>query len=171
METEVILEIKPIYINYIRFLYNVVLTFLVILFLAVFDWLIPVFIGLPEPQIWYFYIVMNILLLLFSTGVIMFFDKKNYEVTSYKVYKDRIEFEEGFINHKYTTIRMVDIKEIHLDQSFIQRQAKLGTIRFITAANNTTTSTGVSFRDIQNSMAVYTKIKQIQENSQQAYRA
>ena len=60
---------------------------------------------------------------------------------------------------------MVDIKEIHLDQNFIQRQAEVGTIRFVTAANNSTTSTGVCFRDITNSMAVYAKVKQIHENA------
>ena len=59
---------------------------------------------------------------------------------------------------------MADIKEIHLNQNFIQRKAELGTIRFTTAANNSTTNTGICFRDIQNSMAIYAKIKQIHEN-------
>ena len=121
--------------------------------------------NMPEPQLWYVYIAINILLWLLTTGFLMFMDRKNYEVTNYKIYNDRIEFEEGFINHKYTTIRMVDIKEIHLDQNFIQRKAEIGTIRFVTAANNSTTSTGVCFRDITNSMAVYAKVKQIHENA------
>ena len=164
MDTEVLLEIKPKYVDYIRFFYNIVISFLTILCVAMVDWLIPMFMNLPEPQLWYVYIAINILLWLLLTGFLMFLDRKNYQVTNYKVYNDRIEFEEGFINHKYTTIRMVDIKEIHLDQNFIQRQAEVGTIRFVTAANNSTTSTGVCFRDITNSMAVYAKVKQIHEN-------
>ena len=59
---------------------------------------------------------------------------------------------------------MEDIKEIHLNQNFIQRKAELGSIQFITAANNSTSSTGVCFQDIQNSKAIYAKIKQIHEN-------
>ena len=165
MNTEVLLEIKPKYVDYIRFFYNVVISFLVILCLSMLDWLIPMLMDIPEPQLWYVYIAMNILLLALLTGVLMLFDRKNYEVTNYKVYNDRIEFEEGFINHKYTTILMVDIKEIHLEQNFIQRQAEVGSVRFVTAANNSTTSTGVYFRDIQNPIDVYTKVKQIHENT------
>lgn len=165
MDTEVLLEIKPKYVDYIRFFYNIIISFLAILLVSMVDWLIPMLMNLSEPQLWYVYIAINILLWLLLTGFLMFLDRKNYEVTNYKVYNDRIEFEEGFINHKYTTIRMVDIKEIHLDQNFIQRQAEVGTIRFVTAANNSTTSTGVCFRDITNSMAVYAKVKQIHENA------
>lgn len=94
----------------------------------------------------------------------MFLDKKNFEVTSYKVFPARIEFEEGFLNPKYTTIKIEDIKEIHFSQNFVQRNAKLGTIKFITAANTDTTGTGLTFTDIEYPDVIYNKIKQIHEN-------
>ncbi|MBO7556509.1 MAG: PH domain-containing protein, partial [Alphaproteobacteria bacterium] len=58
-------------------------------------------------------------------------DKKNFAVTSYKVYDDRIEFDEGFVNHKHTSVLFKDIKEIHFVQNFIQRGYGIGTIRFV----------------------------------------
>ena len=98
-----------------------------------------------------------------SLILLLWLDKKNFEATTYKVYADRIEFEEGFINHKYTVINMQDIKEIHLTQNFVQRWVGLGTIRFVTAANVTEGMSGVRFRCIENSKDIYTKVKQIQE--------
>ena len=51
MDTEVLLEIKPKYVDYIRFFYNIVISFLAILCVAMVDWLIPMFMNLPEPQL------------------------------------------------------------------------------------------------------------------------
>ena len=164
MDTEVLLEIKPKYVGYIRFFYNIVISFLAILCVAMVDWLIPMLMNLPEPQLWYVYIAINILLWLWLTGFLMFLDRKNYQVTNYKVYNDRIEFEEGFINHKCTTIKICDVKEIHWTQNFLQRFANLATIRFVTPANNSATFSGVTFMDIENSKYIYAKLKQIQEN-------
>ena len=173
MDTEILLEIKPKYIDWVRtfsILCSPGCITTIIMFLCGFPITALVAELLMELLNINFVISLIITIILFLSlflagfALALFFDRKNYEVTTYRVFSDRIEFEEGFINHKYTTIRMADIKEIHLDQNFIQRKAELGTIRFTTAANNSTTNTGICFRDIQNSMAIYAKIKQIHEN-------
>ena len=101
-------------------------------------------------------VIFPLVVLLFS-----YLDKKNFEVTNYKIYNDRIGFDEGFINHKHTSILFKDIKEIHLDQNFIQRKYNIATIRFVTPSVNL----GVKFQDIENAQDVYTKVKEIHDNT------
>jgi len=88
----------------------------------------------------------------------------NYLATRYTVYNNRIDFEEGFIDHKNTTINLKDIREIHLTRSLIQRICGLGTIRFVTAANTSDSTSGVKFNDIQNSRKVYEQVRELHEN-------
>ena len=155
MDTEILLEIKPKYIDWVRtfsILCSPGCITTIIMFLCGFPITALVAELLMELLNINFVMSLIITIILFLSlflagfALALFFDRKNYEVTTYRVFSDRIEFEEGFINHKYT------------------RTAELGTIRFTTAANNSTTNTGICFRDIQNSMAIYAKIKQIHEN-------
>jgi len=108
----------------------------------------------------------SIVALVFLTTLIVinYLTKKNYEVTNYKVYSNQLELNEGFINHKHILIKIENIKEIHLTQNYFQRMADLGTIRFITAANDSKSIPGTSFNDIVNPLAIYTKLKQIHVN-------
>lgn len=112
-----------------------------------------------------FYILITILVLTVSLIILLWLDKKNYEVTSYKLFADRIEFEEGFINHKSTTVKLEDIKEIHYSQNFFQRLANLGSVKLITAANSVSRNSGIILADIQNSNYIYRKIKEVQQNN------
>ena len=104
-----------------------------------------------------------ILFPLFLTMTFLFGRFMNYHATNYKVYDDSIEFEEGFINHKYATLRWMDIKEIHFTQGFFQRMFGIGHINFITAANtgNNGYNDGIKFRDIQKPKEIYDKLKYI----------
>ena len=173
MDNEILLEVKPYYIEYVRFfgiLSSPSVASLLIILLCFIPAGVPFVLLISEllqtsallVSILLVIVIVTLLSLLFT--IMLYLNKKNFEATTYKVYKDRVEFEEGYINHKYTSIRMEDVKEIHLLQNFIQRKAELGTIKFVTAANNSTSSTGVCFQDIKNSNAVYAKIKQIHEN-------
>ena len=56
---------------------------------------------------------------------------------------------------------MADIKEINLEQGFLQRKIGFGGISFVTAANSYATATGGYFKDIENSKDVYDTIKKI----------
>ena len=173
MNEEILLEVKPKYIWWLRALSKLCNPVTLVVFFMTLAYIGVPLLFLPDAlkesygmsYIASFSLIFIALFVFFALiiNIIIFFDKKNFEVTNYKVYNDRIEFEEGFINHKYTTIQLKDIKEIHLEQNFFQRKAELGSIRFVTAANNSTTNTGVYFRDIENSKYVYAKVKEIHE--------
>ncbi len=106
-------------------------------------------------------IMVSLIVIIFPISALLFgfLDKRNFEVTSYKIYNDRIDFDEGFINHKHSSILFKDIKETHIDQNFIQRKYNVATIRFITAAKDTS----INFQDIENFQLVHAKIKGIHE--------
>ena len=118
-----------------------------------------------ELIVYIYILMMGLIMFMFPVSVLLlgFLDKKNFEVTSYKIYNDKIDFEECFINHKHSSILFKDVKEIHLDQNFIQRKYNVATVRFITAANNPMGETSIRFQDIENAQYVYTKIKEIHE--------
>ncbi|MBP5399971.1 MAG: PH domain-containing protein [Alphaproteobacteria bacterium] len=98
--------------------------------------------------------------------ICVLWDKKNFAVTSYKVYDDRIEFDEGFFKHKHTSVLFKDIKEINFGQNFFQKKYDIGTIRFVKPANyygygRVRTR---KFQDIENYKNVYEIIKKIYNN-------
>ena len=172
--SELILEVKPKFCWLQRAIVNFrkseALTMLLVMPLLIIIGIIAVqnkYISDPGDSIYmYTFVTMFILFIIICplvTTLLGFLDKKNFEVTSYKVYNDRIEFEEGFINHKYSSVLFRDIKEIHLDQNFIQSKYNIATIRFVTAANNSISETSIRFQDIENAQLVYIKVKEIHE--------
>lgn len=167
MDKELILEAKPKYVKSLKLFYWVSIT----CFFSIFPILLicnfsPNIVRnfLSNQQMLVNGLIIYLIFIILITVLLLYFEMKNYEFTSYKTYHDRIEFWEGFINHEYTTIKMEDIKEIHYSQNFFQRIFGIGTIKFITAANNSASSTGVAFVDVENSNYIYTKIKQVYEN-------
>ena len=108
--------------------------------------------------------LLHLFVFLVAFVTIMFAYYMNYQATTYSVYENKIDFEQGFINHQFTTINMTDIRELHCEQNFIQRMAHLGTIKIVTAANSASSQTGVSFNDIENVYDIYDKLKKLHEN-------
>lgn len=175
---ELIMEVKPKFCLLQRAIANfdkefritiaaqaIVLMFINVIFFAVNKSLILDLIenNQEELAIYMCIVALVLLTLIFSLIVLLFsyLDKKNFEVTSYKIYNDRIGFDEGFINHKHISILFKDIKEIHLDQNFIQKKYNIATIRFVTPSVNL----GVKFQDIENAQDVYAKVKEIHDNT------
>ena len=103
-------------------------------------------------------IICTIVICFLISFTIEFIIYKNYKATTYKILKDKIEFNEGFINHKFTSIEIKNIKEVHLTQSFVQRFFKLGTIKIMTAGSNLYNGGGLTLKDIENSASVYSYI-------------
>lgn len=174
--SELVLEVKPKFYLLSRVVANIrkenalayILEVLFFTFFVVFKQeLISSMLERNEEEcfIYLFTIAIVVLFISYLVSIVIlgFLDKKNFEVTSYKVYNDKIDFEEGFINHKHSSILFKDVKEIHLDQNFIQRKYNVATIRFITAANNPMGETSIRFQDIENVQYVYTKVKEIHE--------
>ena len=152
--------LKPKYVPLVRFFsLNNVLISLATFYFVVMSLLI--YCGIALNKNWILVLLISIVIALIVLLFLVWLDKKNFEVSSYKIFNDRVEFEEGFINHKYIAIKFEDIKEVHLSQNFFQRMVNIGTIKFITAANNTGRNTGVAFTDIENSNYVYAKVKEL----------
>ncbi|MBO7556131.1 MAG: PH domain-containing protein [Alphaproteobacteria bacterium] len=104
----------------------------------------------------------------------VFVIKRNYKATTYRVYRDRIQFDEGFIDHKNTVIKMSDIKEVQLSQGIFQKKEKIGSISFVTPANNSNhrrERTGIEFKDIENPKIVYEMIGKIYANQNNKFDA
>jgi len=168
MTEEILMEIKPTYKGIERLLSKNLLKAFV--WAWVFAWLfmIPLFFNesFQDPLVCFIaWTIITLASFLIMSLVFVWLDERNFKATTYRVYSNRVEFEEGFINHKYTVINMQDIREIHLTQNFVQRWVGLGTIRFITAANVSSErqESGIGMRCIQNSKDIYTQIKQIHE--------
>lgn len=165
MSEDLVMEIKPKFNLFARIFSE---NLFIALFISYFVWygLSFVFMSMLQNStdktgtwaslFWCSYLVIFLLLL--------FNNLLNYLATRYTVYNNRIDFEEGFIDHKNTTINLKDIREIHLTRSLIQRFFGLGTIRFVTAANTAESTSGVKFNDIQNSREVYEKVRELHEN-------
>ena len=168
MSDEILIEVRPKFVSFVKlFSADSLMAFAIapIILVVIMIVFAPNGLeGMSANQALMYVVIPELIIVALLLLIFLFIAKKNYEVTSYKVYSDRIEFEEGFINHKYTTIKIEDVKEIHLTQNFLQRMVNIATVRFVTSANNSTVSTGISFCDIENSNYVYAKLKQIQES-------
>ncbi len=166
MNKDLVFEIKPTFNNLVRFFsINLFNASLITYGVVVLFFFFPLFFNKKMNSDIDFYILITIIVLTVSLIILLWLDKKNYEVTSYKLFADRIEFEEGFINHKSTTVKLEDIKEIHYSQNFFQRLANLGSVKLITAANSVSRNSGIILADIQNSNYIYRKIKEVQQNN------
>ena len=144
MSDEIILEVKPKYVNYVYFSQDFVSSLIIATFISFTIGEFLFHLGL----LWV--IILFITIFIFSLGLNLFFIKKNLEAISYRIYSDKIDFEEGFINHN------------HLIQNYLQRFANIGTIKFITAASSSSL-TGLTFTDVENPREIYMKAKQVFE--------
>lgn len=95
--------------------------------------------------------------------IILYFVRKNYQATSYRIYNDKVEFAEGFINYKFTSVKFKDIKEIHMTQGILQRLAGVGSVVIYTSSNTGYQNTGVRMIDIENVSNTYKILKQLYE--------
>lgn len=163
MEKELLFEIKPKFVPWIMLFKAMRITLL--LFIIVILTYAEI---MPIPPDLYIDAVAHIIfwgvLLTIELLIAVFISFKNYEVTSYKIYNNKIEFIEGFINYKYSTVKMKDIREIHYTQNLFQKLAGIGKIRLVTPAN-IDIRTGMSFIDIENSYEIYRKLKEIHEQA------
>jgi len=102
-------------------------------------------------------------------GVVYAVMKKNYEATEYRVYRDRIEYYEGFFNIQEKIVRFQDIREVELLKGIFQRKYGLGTVVLRTAATFGVQATtiggqrgsGIKLVDVENAEELYEKLKEL----------
>lgn len=139
MDEKVLLELKPKFVPYLRFIYNLPIghafgSLIAVLILGGFPLLAVIFelkylawvFKIYESQYWFAYVMGIVLGLIILSSV------------------------------------MKNIEEIHFTQNFLQRMSNVGSIKIITAgyANY---NTGFLINDIENSREIYNQDKEIYE--------
>ena len=84
--------------------------------------------------------------------------------TKYTIFDDRIELKQGIFNTTFTSIKLKNIREVHLAENLAQKFFSLGTIKFVTAANDSV-GTGVKMIDIKYPDRAYERIKALIDNA------
>ena len=118
----------------------------------------------------------------FGVPLVAYVGKKlNYSRTEYRVFSDRLEFEEGFFSINEKIIKYRDVKEVTLHKGIFQRIYGLGTIYLATVATGTSpwgygsgsfnpfnalgfgnvSASGVSVRDVADPDQVFDRIRQL----------
>ena len=87
--------------------------------------------------------------------------KKNHENTEYKIFKDRIEYHEGFFTIKRRTVYFENIAELSMTEKLYQQKRNLGTILLSTPAMAAMKghSSGIKLNDIESPEKMYNKLK------------
>lgn len=124
------LEIKPTFnVGYqlLKTLWNIFFTLLIIdiFFIDVTD-AIVIFPTLG----WGIVAVVSIIYL-----VKLFFDKVQYKNASYKFYKTKVEYIDGFLNKEQKQLKYEHIREVSSTQNIIERMFNLGKIKLYTSAS------------------------------------
>ena len=158
MSNDLILEIKPRFVFVLRYVYAVFKSLLWICIPLCIDLIIPAMMN-DEFLGWFIYIVMHIIIFIICVKVILLLDAKRFAVTIYRLYSDKIEFEEGLINRRCGYIKAGAIKGIDCSQNIFQLYADVGTISFV--ALLTRGEYALQFKDIENYELIYKKIKEI----------
>lgn len=89
----------------------------------------------------------------------VYFQKRTYDKTKYKIYDDRVEYAEGFFNVQNTRVRLNRVVDVHCKQSIPQKWYDLVTITLDLAGGGGKNS--VTIKDITNSGTIYEKVDEL----------
>lgn len=93
-------------------------------------------------------------------GIPMLFNKIQYKHYSYDFYKTKVTYKDSFLNVSEKEVKYKYIREVTLQQSFIQRWFNIGNIILYTNAE-TGFGNGIFIRDVKDVKDVYNNIKNI----------
>lgn len=94
-------------------------------------------------------------------------DLVKWVTTSYNFYSDKLEVITSFLSRKTDSIYYIRIKDIELNQSFVQRLLKIGTIHIYSTDE---TDPVYIITNIHDSHLVYTKLTELIEKNKQQMR-
>lgn len=96
--------------------------------------------------------------------LVYFGQKRTYEKTVYKFYRDKLVYMEGFLASEEKTIKYDKITESSLREGIFQKKYNLGTVRLATPATSVgsgRSSSGIRIQDIEHPEKVYKKVKEL----------
>lgn len=152
--------IKPKFVWWLESIYAIIQATLLIIFLFIIAGTIS---NMLYLRINWCLIMLEMLWIIFIP-ILIFFSKKCIEKASYKIYSDKIEFEDGFFIHKRVSVEIKDIEQIYYSQTFIQKIADIGTISLVAASNIEEGYTRLKFRDIESPGIIYENLKKMCDN-------
>lgn len=103
--------------------------------------------------------------------------KRNYAATEYLVFRDHVEFEDGFFMRRKKAIRFEDVLEVDFRQNPLQRRAGIASIQLATqqdpwgltlTVNGKRQQSGLLLRDIANPEIEYDRLRDLIAKSRQA---
>lgn len=96
--------------------------------------------------------------------------KNSYQKTEYKIFKNRIEYEEGFWTLEKKLVTFDNITEVNLLQGPIQKNYNVGTIVLSTVPSaypNLKTRGGIKLQNVKNPQYVYKLVKDLIEKNKE----
>lgn len=112
------------------------------------------------PGIFFITAGISFLLACLSSIIWYFTERETYANRKVTFYEDEIEFVDGFFNKQRKIIPAKNVREVVINQGWLQTKYNVGTLLFITAANEGGTgSSGINLKDVENPEAVYDQIR------------
>jgi len=160
----VVLTLKPVFVGWITFVSLLPLQLFFTFWCGIFFGVPIQWLGLVRGNGWLGFAVPGGLAFV-ALPVVLYFGKKlNYSRTVYRVFRDRLEIDEGFFAVSRKTVELREVKEVTLNKGILQRMCGLGSIYLATAATGAfprassfgafgfgnVTASGVTLRDVQN---------------------
>ena len=107
--------------------------------------------------------IVILVVVLFVLGVKLIITKKHYKKACYKFYKTKIVYGDIFLNYVDKEIKYINIREIFMRQSYLQRFFNIGNIVLYTSADSGYVN-GIVINDVKDVMDVYNNLKKIIES-------
>lgn len=154
-DTDILLRVKP---NF-KFSYMILPSYIC---WGVIILILGLMLGIGSMEAGLSIIILGFIILSLILGIKAIIKKKQYNNYYYDFYKTKVIFRDSFLNLSEKEVKYKYIREITMNQTFIQRFFNLGNIILFTNAE-TGFGNGIFIINVENSQEVYKKIKTLIE--------
>lgn len=160
------MTLKPVFVSKLAYLRSIPVVIFLGLFLSFF--LFPLVTGILGFLLSLFigdlgYLAATFLYVLFwIIGVPVLFrwlTKRNYEETEYKIYDDKVEYAEGYLNVSKNIARLNRIVDVHFKKGILQKRYGLGTITMDMAGGGKRNA--IRLLDLENPEEIYEELQDL----------
>lgn len=156
---ELLLSLKPTFVPVVKIAPLLVPFGIFILFMAVFLYLTHSGSGEPLPTFVYIFLGFFTFMWIGMPLIQMYFQKRTYDETEYKIYDNRVEYAEGFFSVQNNRVQLNRVIDVHYKQSVPQKWYNLGTISLDLSGGGS--KNAITFKDIADPEQIYTKLDEL----------
>lgn len=156
---ELLLQLEPKFVPVVKIVPLLVPLTMFVLFFGTFFYIVNTGSGDPMPTFVYIFIGAFALLWIGMPIGQIYFQKRTYDETEYKIYDDRVEYAEGFFNVQNNRVRLNRVIDVHYKQSVPQKWYNLGTITLDLSGGGSRHA--IKFKDITDPEKIYEKIDEL----------